>query len=211
MASPSFSKEAIIVPLYPETKNVTSKYLSKLINSLTASTDLDDFIPPKILAEAKLLSHQSALLKIHRPDNMAEADQAKRRLAFEELYLTSIKAQIFRQQLKRQKAMPLEVSDKDLVKFVNSLPFTLTTAQKKAAWQIITDLKKAEPMNRLLNGDVGSGKTVVAAMAIFAAFTEGYRSIFMAPTEILASQHFESLKKILSPFKIQVGLLTSSR
>lgn len=212
MSSPVYSMTPQVVPIYPETKNITSKYLSKLISQLLQQKiELEEFIPQEILRQNKLLSPTQAIVKIHQPTILADTELAKKRLVFEELYLTSLKAQIFRRQLKEQSSVKIEPSDQELIDFTRSLPFVLTTAQKKAAWQIIGDLKKGEPMNRLLNGDVGSGKTVVAAMAIYAAFRSGYRSIFMAPTEILANQHLETFKELLSPFKISIGILTASR
>jgi len=212
MASPTFSKEPQIVPIYPETKNVTSKYLGRLIKPLLiGDLKIEEFLPEFVITDADLLKPAEAITKIHQPKSLVDNDQAKKRFAFEELYLTAIKAQLFRLQLKKKKAHSINVSDQSLINFTKSLPFTLTNAQRKAAWQIITDIKQAQPMNRLLNGDVGSGKTVVAAMAIYAAKEAGLKSIVLAPTEILANQHFESLKKTLEPFKFKIGLLTSSR
>jgi ATP-dependent DNA helicase RecG len=212
MSSPMFSKEPRVIPVYPETKNVTSKYLAKLISQLLGSKpDFQEFLPEGVIKEFKLLDEAAALGKMHCPQNLTDTEQGKKRFVFEELFLTALKAQLFRRQLKEKKSFSIPVDDQSLIDFTQSLPFKLTGAQKKAAWQIITDIKKEQPMNRLLNGDVGSGKTVVAAMAIYAAKTAGLKSIFLAPTEILASQHFESLKKTLKPFNFKIGLLTASR
>lgn len=212
LASPQYSQKPEILPIYPETRGVTSKYLQKLNTlCLAESSKIEEFLPAEVIKSSGLLSQAEALVKIHQPKSLLESDKAKRRLAFEELYLTSLRAQLFRKELKKNQAPVVNIKDADLVKFVDSLKFKLTIAQKKSAWQIINDLKKNEPMNRLLNGDVGSGKTVVAAMAIYSAVKAGYKAIILAPTDILANQHFETLKELLEPFKITVDLVTANR
>lgn len=213
MSSPQFSNQNLIIPIYPETRNITSKYLSKLINhSLKLIKPGDfEFLPPEIIELANLSSAELALDQIHQPKSIAEINSAKKRLVFEELYLLSLRAQMFRQQLKKENGFSIKIADTDLVKFTKKLHFTLTTAQKKAAWQIICDLRKNQPMNRLLNGDVGSGKTIVAAMAAYSVYRAGYGVVMIAPTEILAQQHFKTLKSVLEPFGMKINLITANK
>ncbi len=144
------------------------------------------------------------------PDNQKEIIEARRRLGFDEIFL--IQLFVLEQKLKWQKQSAPEIKfAADLIKnFVASLPFKLTNAQRKAAWEILQDLEKPKPMNRLLEGDVGSGKTVVAAMAALQTAQTGYQAAFMAPTEILAQQHFNEISKLFKNQNLQVGLLTAS-
>lgn len=210
--SPDYSHKPRIVPIYPETKSVTSKYLNRLaVASLAIASEAKEFLPQEIKSGSNLINYDQALRFLHQPSDMREVDLGKRRLAFDELYLTALQTQIYRKSQQQQKALAISVGDNELKKFVDSLPFTLTDSQRKSCWQIVLDLKKVHPMNRLLNGDVGSGKTVVAAMAAFAVIKSGYRVVVMAPTEVLAFQHFETLQKILCNHDIKVGLATSSR
>ncbi len=237
--SPDFSREPKIVPIYPETKNVNSKYLNKLVVGCLSSVDsAREYLPEEIKTQAKLVNIEQALRFLHQPAKMAEVGSGRRRLAFDELYLTALQTQIFRQQRREQKAVRVKIDNKELVSFVDQLPFKLTAAQKRAAWQILLDLRGQTksgvqesksprgktsglpdfrtldwipPMNRLLNGDVGSGKTVVAAMAAYAVIKAGYRVIVMAPTEVLAFQHYNTFQEILAKYDISVGLATSSR
>ena len=151
-----------------------------------------------------------ALKNIHFPKNLKLADEARKRFAFEELFLLQLYVLKQKKLLQKQSAFAVKFDEKLIKSFVDSLPFKLTDAQRKAAWEIIQDLAKKEPMNRLLEGDVGSGKTVVAAMAALETAKAGYQVAFMAPTEILAQQHFKEINKLLAKFNVKIGLLTGA-
>jgi len=203
---------ARIVPVYPETEGLTSKWLRAKIKPLLPLTkEIKDFMPEEIKKEYNLLDLDEALRQIHFPDSRLSLAKARRRLAFDELFLIQMKALRIKQSLKRLSAPQLKFDNKIIKKLVSSLPFKLTNAQRKTAWQIILDLEKREPMNRLLQGDVGSGKTVVAAIAMLLAAHRGYQSLLMAPTEILAIQHFATLKKVLADLEVSIALVTSAR
>ena len=214
-----FTHTAGLVPIYPETIGLGSRFLRYYIKLVLPTIEkIQEFIPWYILKRQKFPEIKTALKNIHFPKNLKQADEAKKRFAFEELFLLQLFVLQQRQKIKKEHAFKIPF-DKNLIKnFVDSLPFKLTNAQRKSAWEIIQDLAKSQPMNRLLQGDVGSGKTVVATIAALEAtkagsprFGEaGYQVAFMAPTEILAQQHFKEIGKLLAPFNIKVGLLTGS-
>ena len=216
-SSPSyekFSEESThtgrIIPVYPETIGVSSRWLRYIIKPLLDKLpkDIEDALPKDILQERNLMPLLEALLQIHFPDSLARAELAKKRFAFEELFYISLFVLTERKKLATVKAVSIPFPETSMQKFTKALSFQLTGAQKKAAWYILKDLEKPRPMNRLLQGDVGSGKTVVAAMAALSVVKAGYQAAFMAPTEILAQQHFKTVGQILAPFKVTVGLLT---
>jgi len=199
-----------LVPVYPETEGLSSRWLRFILRPLLVKfkKELSDSLPEKIIQQHKLLSLEKALWQIHFPDSKKLAKKAKERFSFEELFILSLVVLRERMKLAREKAIAISLNLEIIKKFVNSLPFKLTNAQKKSAWQILKDLEKQHPMNRLLEGDVGSGKTVVAVMAALNVCGAGYQVAFMAPTEILANQHFREIKKLLKSFKLKIGLLT---
>lgn len=209
LASPIYEKDGRILPIYPETKGVTSKYLRKIIYQSTKSVTIRDFLPVDIIQEEKLLSLDNAIKQVHFPDSMKLLNQAKNRLAFDELFLIALKIQIVRLQMVQIKTFSIPTDKITLQKFTKSLPYVLTGAQRKAAWEIINDLSKNKPMNRLLEGDVGSGKTIVALMAVLNTINAGYQVAWMVPTEILANQHYNTAKKLLAGFNTKITLLTS--
>lgn len=203
-----------LVPVYPETRGISSKWLRSRIKTLLDALELEDFefLPAALLEKYKLTKWPTSMKNIHFPKDLTLAMKARERFAFEELFLLQLIA------LKRkgewqslQKAHPLSLSQERTVEFIANLPFDLTQAQKKTLREIINDLKKSRPMNRLLQGDVGSGKTVVAAIASYISILNGFSVVFMAPTEILATQHFQTLDSLLKPYGIKVGLQTSSK
>jgi len=200
-----------LVPTYPETTGLGSRFLRYYIKLiLPTANQIKEFLPWDILRKQKLPNIQTAIKNIHFPKNLKLAEEAKKRFAFEELLLLQIFVLKQRKNLQKQNAFKIPF-DKDLIKkFVGTLPFKLTDAQRKSAWEIFLDLEKSEPMNRLLQGDVGSGKTVVAAMAALETAKAGFQVAFMAPTEILAQQHFKEVSKLVEGFEIKVGLLTGS-
>ncbi|MCH8244354.1 ATP-dependent DNA helicase RecG, partial [Patescibacteria group bacterium] len=167
-----------------------------------------DTLPASLLKEQNLPSFNNALKAIHFPNNKKDAELARKRFAFEELFFISLFVLTERKKLSEAKA-PVVAFAPDIIKrFTSKLSFELTDAQKKAAWHILKDMEKPRPMNRILQGDVGSGKTVVAAMASLAAVKAGFQVALMAPTEILAQQHFKTVGESLAPFRITIGLLT---
>ncbi len=200
-----------LVPIYPETIGLGSRFLRYYIKLiLPLANQLKEFLPWDVLRKEKLPPLTAALKNIHFPKTINLADEAKKRFAFEELFLLQMFVLKQRKNLQKENAFKIPF-DKDLIKkFVDSLPFKLTGDQRKSAWEIIQDLGKDEPMNRLLEGDVGSGKTVVAAMAGLEVAKAGFQVAFMAPTEILAQQHFREINKLLSKFNLKIGLLTGA-
>ena len=202
---------AKIVPVYPLTSNLTQKQLRFLIKVALDSVNLvKEWLPQDILARNNLMPLVTAIKEIHFPDNFTASAKALARFKFDELFLIQLQSQMLRQYLAQTKAPQISFKEKEIKNFVSLLPFLLTNDQKKAAWQILLDLEKSQPANRLVEGDVGSGKTVVAAIAILNAVLNNFQAVLMAPTEILAKQHFGSIKKLLEPFKIKIALLTSS-
>lgn len=202
---------ARIVPIYPETKGLTSKGLRYLIKLLLARIEkIKEVIPQEILKKEGLPEVNTAISQIHFPSNLDEAIRAKKRFALEDLLLLQIYNIKQRMQLAREKAVPLKIEVNEIKKIINALPFELSRSQKQSLWEIVQDLRRARPMNRLLQGDVGSGKTIVAAIAAILTAQQGYESAFMAPTEILARQHFETLKKFFPDFDLGIALLTGS-
>ena len=204
-------KEPIIVPIYHETTGVTSKFIRKIIRPILMQNDLlEDYLPEEILKNEDLARLVDAVRQIHFPKNNETLRYAKKRLAFNELFLISLRFLTIKKELQQNVAPEMSADENLLKDFVGKLPFKLTDAQRKTAWEIIKDLTRTIPMNRLLEGDVGSGKTVVAAMAAVVAIKSGYQVVWLAPTEILANQHYENVAKILEPFDIKIGLLTGA-
>lgn len=217
-----YEKEPIILPVYSETEGITSKYLRRLIKPLLLTTSttsatyevaekwFDEYLPAEILKSQDLLDLDKAIKKIHFPNNNEDIQAAKKRLGFDELFLIALRVLFAKNELSKSQTIVLKIDNIILKEFVEKLPFKLTNSQRKCAWEIIKDLSKSVPMNRLLEGDVGSGKTVVAAMAVLVAAKNNYQTVWLAPTEILANQHFKNVTALLKPFKIKVGLLTSA-
>lgn len=200
-----------LVPVYPETAGLSSRYLRYLIQPhLASARELVDWLPDSVKRSQRLINLADAIYQVHFPDSLKNANSARQRLAFEEIFLIQLFA--LTQKLRRIKEQAWSIEfNKDLIRgFLEKLPFKLTTAQKKAAWEIFLDMAKDQPMNRLLEGDVGSGKTVVAALAALEAAQAGYQTAFMAPTEILAGQHFKTLTGLLSDYPLNVCLLTGT-
>lgn len=206
---------ARLVPVYPETKGLTSKWLRTKIHTLLplVSAQVTDALPPATLKTYQLPSLVEALQFVHFPQSLDQAKTGKRRLAFEELLEIQLAALIRRRQWEKQTiGSRFHISEHrgKLQSFILRLPFELTGAQKRALPEIMADLAKDIPMNRLLEGDVGSGKTVVAAIAMYIAQLNGFSSVLMAPTEILAQQHYATVKNLLDPLDIPVELITGS-
>lgn len=202
-----------LVPVYPETYGVSSKWLRSRIAPLVKMfvPGLSDWLPQTIKQENKLIDLASALAKIHFPKNTGEIYEARERLKFDELFLIQLRTLLRQKQWQKNKTTrPFKITQEKINLFLKQLPFKLTNAQDRAVREIMSDLKSNKPMNRLLEGDVGSGKTVVAALAIYTAYLNGLQSAFMAPTEILAFQHYQTLKQLLTPLGLNICLLTGS-
>jgi len=204
-----------LVAIYPETEGLSSKWLrSRLHHLLTLGLhQQEDYLPSDLRTRYRLMPLEEALENIHFPRHPDLLTKAQKRLALGELVELQLMAQIRRRQWAVQgKALKLKRAGftPHLKQFLACLPFRLTTAQEEAIREIFEDLQKEVPMNRLLAGDVGSGKTVVAGAAIYLAYLNQTASIYMAPTEILAQQHYQTLKQYLEPLGLKIGLLTGS-
>ena len=218
MVSPAFekvsSKENIhtgrIVPIYSETKGITSKWIRYVLKSILdkIKNKIPETLPEEIIKNYNLLPLPKAIEKIHFPDSKKDIIQAQRRFVFEQLFLISLLNMKKREELRKESAPAIPINLPVIKKFINSLPFELTPAQKKCSWQIIKDMERNFPMNRLLQGDVGSGKTVVSAIAAINTVKAKRQVVLMAPTEILTKQHFKTFFNLLKSFNINIGLLT---
>ncbi|OIO50332.1 MAG: ATP-dependent DNA helicase RecG [Candidatus Brennerbacteria bacterium CG11_big_fil_rev_8_21_14_0_20_43_10] len=199
-----------LIPVYPETRGLTSRGIRFLIKPLLGKIPKTyDSIPKAVLRSVKLMPFDQAMREIHFPQSVELAAEAKRRFAFEELFVLQTTLLQYRKQNQTLHAPEIKQDIEFIKRILASLPFELTKTQKQAAWDIIKDISNPYPMNRLLNGDVGSGKTIVAALGIAATVHAGYQAVVLAPTEILARQHFEKLSKIFEPFAIETALLVS--
>ncbi|MBI3983958.1 ATP-dependent DNA helicase RecG, partial [Candidatus Microgenomates bacterium] len=206
-----FAKDtARIVPVYPETAGLTSRQLRGLIRQALPVIDQEpEPLPSSIVTRSHLVTRAAALRQIHFPDTTQKLEGARYRLAFEELFILILTSLVIKQEIKTEVSPRIKFVEAVAKRFVVDLPFKLTNSQRAAAWQILQDLDSELPMNRLLEGDVGSGKTVVSALAAVMAINAGYQVALLAPTEILARQHFQSLKKLI-PRSISLGLLVGS-
>jgi len=189
-----------IVPVYPLTKDITQKWLRSVIHDIVEeySPHLPDPLPETIRTNHSLYGLSDAIREIHFPDSGQTLQKARKRLAFEELFLMQMGVLKQKKQWESRDGAAFESPEDWLLPRLESLPFQLTTAQKKALDQVRSDLSSGTPMNRLLQGDVGSGKTVIAALAALIVIRGGAQAAFLAPTSILAEQHFQSLKKLLA-------------
>lgn len=204
---------ARIVPIYKEIKLLKSMQIRRTLREVvTAIETLPETLPDWLIEQHKLISYADAVMAIHFPESREQLQQARRRLGFEEVFQLTLAALLNKNELLQEEALAIPFQEKLARDFVKHLPFTLTDAQRKVIWQMYQDLEKTSPMNRLLEGDVGSGKTVVATMVALMALEQGYQVAFMAPTELLARQHAETIYKLLQPlgYKSQVGLLVGS-
>ena len=213
MASPSIYPADLpnaLIPVYPLTQGLSSKMVGANIAQALQllGEELDDPIPAFIRQEYHLCHLQFALRNIHLPTDRESAEIARRRLIFEELLMLALSLRSVRDDTYTQTSYVCGKAD--LQPFFEQLPFTLTGAQQRAIDQVRQDLAKNTPMNRLVQGDVGSGKTMVAAAASYIAFQNHYMSALMAPTEILAQQHYHGLSKLLEPLGMRLGLLCGS-
>jgi ATP-dependent DNA helicase RecG len=199
-------------PTYPLSGRLTTRQLRFWIKqALPLLNKQPDVLPPYIVEKQKLLARRDALREIHFPSSADQLAAAKKRMAFEELFVLSLYVLRERRALQNISATPIPINQELLQEYVAGLPFTLTTGQRQAAWRIIQDIAATVPMNRLLEGDVGSGKTVVAAMALLAAARAGGQAVLLAPTVILAEQHFATIRALLKSFGVTIGLLAGAK
>ena len=198
-----------VLPLYPLTAGLSNASMLKAVRQALAICDPPgEIIPEEVRRRYGILPADRAYYAIHEPTSMAEAEMAKKRLIFEEFFVFSAGLSLMR--AAREQVKIPAYTNVNLQPFYASLPFTLTGAQQRAILEILGDFQKGAPMNRLVQGDVGSGKTMVAAAAAFCAANNHQQAALMAPTEILAEQHYNSLKKIFTPLGLHVVLLTGS-
>ena len=200
-------------PIYHVNKKVRQSTLVQLIRTAFEEYGslIEEILPNDLLEKYRLMPRKEAMWAMHFPSNPEESHQAKRRVVFEEFFLFQLKMQGLKKQEKAEKNGLAVQYDVDRLKtFTQGLPFELTGAQKKVTNEICRDLRSPKHMQRLLQGDVGSGKTVVAAIALYATMTAGFQGALMVPTEILAQQHMESLQQLFDPLEVRTALLTGS-
>ncbi|HSX29673.1 MAG TPA: ATP-dependent DNA helicase RecG [Candidatus Saccharimonadales bacterium] len=191
---------ARIVPVYRETKGLTSNQIRRVMRGIVpAMQSLPETLPEWLINSRKLLPYADAVMGMHFPDTATTLAHAKERLGFEEVFELTLASLLNKYELLKDTALAIPFNRQLAQTFVAHLPFTLTDAQRKVVWQIYQDMERTQPMNRLVEGDVGSGKTVVAAMAAVMALAEGYQVALMAPTELLARQHADTLYALLKP------------
>lgn len=202
-----------IVPIYPSTENLSQKVLRKIVRlNLESSLHLfEDALPEEIRSRHAFLDYRSALSTIHFPEDFEALEKARRRLIYDELFFLELGLLRFKKDRQVIEKEHRYIADSSIsASFEQHLPFALTRAQKKVMEEITGDLFTTRPMCRLVQGDVGSGKTVVAAFAILAAVSSGFQGSVMAPTEILAEQHHKKFRELLAPLNIEVGILIGS-
>lgn len=205
-----------ILPVYSEAKGLSSRLLrEKIAGILPIVATIQETLPESVVRQNNLLPLALSLQTLHRPLKMSDLQQARERLAFEELFFLQLSTALIKKNWKEntveEKITYTKAHEKKVELFIKSLPFKLTVDQLNAFTDITKDLTKAQPMNRFLQGDVGSGKTVVAILAAYVAYLSGKRSLYMAPTEILALQHAETFKLFLSPLGVKIGIQTGSK
>lgn len=191
---------ARIIPIYRETKGLTSKQIRRAVHEVLSTVKTPpETLPAWLLQKYKLASRQKSLETMHFPDDPKSLASAKERLGFEEVFELSLASLLNKYELQHDHTLVVSFDEQLARTFVAHLPFTLTDAQRKVVWQAYQDMQRPHPMNRLVEGDVGSGKTVVAAMCALMPMAEGYQVAFMAPTELLVRQHAETIHKLLEP------------
>lgn len=209
----SDSEKGDFESVYSANKHIKQSTILQLITEAynLYQDHIPEVVPPELRIKYRLISHRDAVYAMHFPASEKQKKQARREVVFEEFLLYQMRMQIVR---KKQKAMgkgnTLNYNVTDLRNFIETLPFELTKAQKRVVNEICSDLRQPIHMHRLLQGDVGSGKTIVAAIALYAATNVGVQSALMVPTEILAEQHMESLSELFNPLEVRIALLTGS-
>jgi ATP-dependent DNA helicase RecG len=203
---------ARLVPVYPLTKGLSARWLRRLMKKTVDywSKRLPDHLPARLRERANLPDLETAIGQIHFPEDEESLKRARRRLSFDEFFLIQLGAQRQRHLWRSKPGRPLTIDEELLSSFLLSLPFALTGAQQRALQEIVKDLRQPQPMSRLLQGDVGSGKTVVAAAAMLLTVANGCQAVMMAPTEILAEQHYQTISELLANSPLETCLLIGS-
>ncbi len=199
-----------LVPLYSLTASLTQKQIRYIIKTYLDKVPLPEYLPSDILKKEKLFGEDQAVKTFHFPEDYAMLKLAQNRLAFDEIFQTQLRVLRYKKQREHRKAIKIDTSI-DLTEKLKQLPFELTAGQKQALSEILSDFKKAFPANRLLEGDVGSGKTIIAALAIWLVAKNNLQSALLSPTEVLATQHYNNLVNFFAPDGIDVALLTSTQ
>lgn len=202
-----------IEPVYHSTTGLTNKNLSTYINQalMQYGSEVPDYIPTYICDKYHFSNKKTALNILHNPPSIEKLKEAQIRLKYEELFAFMFKINYLREQNHQEKAgLARDIQKDDVQKFIDTLPFSLTGDQLKTVWEVVDDLNASKRMNRIIQGDVGSGKTIVSIIAMYANYLSGYQSALMAPTEILAKQHYDNVCNILKDTGIRVVLLTGS-
>ena len=202
---------ARLAPVYPLTKGLSARWLRRLMKKTVDywSKRLPDHLPARLRERANLLDLETAIGQIHFPEDQESLKRARHRLSFDEFFLIQLGAQRQRNLWRSKPGRPLTINEESLSSFLMSLPFALTGAQQRALQEIVKDLRQPQPMSRLLQGDVGSGKTVVAAAAMLLTVANGCQAVMMAPTEILAEQHHKTIIELLTNFESKIGIQNS--
>lgn len=202
---------ARIVPIYAQTKGLDSKEIRRALAEVTALfKQLPETLPEEIIESNDLINYSEAAQQLHWPESQKALETAKLRIGLEEVFSYILAGQMNKKQIESEIALKIEFDETLAKSYTKLLPFELTPDQKKAAWEMLQDINSETPMNRLLEGDVGSGKTVVAAFGAYMAAKQGIQSAVMAPTELLARQHAQTLADLLEPAGITIALLTSA-
>jgi len=213
--SPEVYFSSGIFPIYRQTKNLSSKRISKIISKiLKPSLMPPDILPKEVIATNNLLDFFSAARAVHAPQSESEFARGRYRFLFEELFTFALTNQFIKNQFEKEKSYKIKIERAYLSNIISKLPFRLTADQKKTLKEVTDDLSSPRPMNRLIQGDVGSGKTIIAFLACVLAIKNGYKSIFMAPTEILCDQHFQTFKnlaKILKLPNLKIALISGKK
>jgi len=200
-----------IVPRYPLTEGLYPKKVRAITEAaLGCLPQIVDFLPVVIRQKLNLIDLLLAITDLHYPKKLTDLDPARRRLIFDEFFLFQLALGLEQQARSKKTGIAFNPDQLKLNKFIGSLPFVLTAAQQRVTAEILADMKQAKVMNRLVQGDVGSGKTIVAAMAAYVAVLAGYQVALMVPTEILAGQHFRQLTELFKPYQVKIGLLTGA-
>jgi ATP-dependent DNA helicase RecG len=205
------SHTARIIPIYPSTEHLSQKQLRYIIKqSLSCINELHERLPSQIIKKENLIEIKEAIKQIHFPDNYKKLDLAKKRLSFDEIFLLSCLSKFIKKQNIELSAPQINFKEKQIKDLVKKIPFKLTEDQRKATWQILKDISHKIPMNRLLEGDVGSGKTIVSFICAYNVILNKYQAILMSPTQILTKQHFENAVKFFKDYDINILLFTNS-
>ena len=201
-----------IEPVYYTTSGLSKKSISKfIVNAIRAEYPIEDYIPDYLSERYNFITKKEAIFQVHSPIDIISLKRARQRIKYEELFMYMLKINYLkRKTIQDDRALTRDIEKNKIEEFISKLPFELTLDQKVVVDEILKDLETDKRMNRLLQGDVGSGKTIVAFIASYANYLSGYQTAFMAPTEILAKQHFESAKKLFKDYNIKIELLTSS-